>query len=473
MSRTRPIPLRVIVAGGVLAAAIAWVQLTHMRPSYDAFGWLDWGRQVLHWNLNTDGAPSWKPLPFLFTLPYAVLGANPQVWLWSVTATAATLAGAVFGARITYRLTGPSPQRPWAPYVAGAFAGLAVLGINGYSEQVLIANSDPMIVSLCLAAIDAELSGHPRLAWAALVLAALGRPEAWAPAAVYAAWSWRRRPALRPLLLAGAVVIPVAWFTVPALTSRSWFISGDLALGQATVIHGSKLVGVLSRLRSLYELPMQCAVVFALALAVARRDRIWLTIAGSALLWVVVEIIFAYHGWSAVPRYLFEPAAVLVVLAGAGVGRVLAYVPSPAAVSRFTTAARWVPPLAVLVLVGALAPSARSRARTAHGEFHEARHAATELSRLEAVIRREGAARIKACGQPVTLLGYQSELAWAIGLNVGNVGFRPGKSIDLGVPIVELKPHDDGWQVRPFHVAAGDASSCDGLRTDSAFGPSD
>ena len=51
-----------------------------------------WGRQVLHWNLNTDGAPSWKPLTFLFTLPYALSRARGQMWLWMVTAVAGAVA---------------------------------------------------------------------------------------------------------------------------------------------------------------------------------------------------------------------------------------------------------------------------------------------------------------------------------------------------------------------------------------------
>ena len=73
---------------------VAWVVWTGMRPSYDAFGWLVWGHQVLHWDLNTDGAPSCKPLTFLFTLPYALAGANPQMWLWMITSTVGALAGA-------------------------------------------------------------------------------------------------------------------------------------------------------------------------------------------------------------------------------------------------------------------------------------------------------------------------------------------------------------------------------------------
>ncbi len=454
------------VAVCVIAVAAAWVVLTRMRPSYDAFGWLVWGRQVLHWDLNTDGAPSWKPLAFLFTLPYALAGANPQVWLWMITSTAAALAGAVFGGRIAYRLTGPCPRRPWAPFAAAVFAGIGVLGIDGYSQLVLIANSDPMVVTLCLAAIDSHLSGRRRVAFLLVVLVSFGRPEGWAFAGLYAVWAWRAVPSMRVMVGIGAALIPLAWFVVPALTSHSWFISGDLALNSPNVIHGSKVLGVLGRLRGLYELPMQLAVAFALVLAAVRRERVWLALAGAAGLWVAIEIVFAYHGWSAVPRYLIEPAAVLVVLAGGAVGRVLAYEPSR------TGALRWAPIAPVLILVLALVPSARSRARVAHGEIDAAHHAATELTRLEAVIAKDGgAARIKACGQPVTLLGYQSELAWAVGLNVGNVGYKPGASIDQGIPIVLFKPYDGGWQVRPIHMPAAEASSCDGLRTDSELGP--
>ena len=66
------------VGGGVVLVALAWVVVTRMRPTYDAFGWLVWGRQVLHWDLNTDGAPSWKPLTFLFTLPYGLARGNAR-----------------------------------------------------------------------------------------------------------------------------------------------------------------------------------------------------------------------------------------------------------------------------------------------------------------------------------------------------------------------------------------------------------
>jgi hypothetical protein len=102
----------IAAALAVLLAAVAVVAMTGMRPGYDAFGWLVWGHQVLHWNLNTDGAPSWKPLTFLLTLPYALAGRG-QMWLWMVTAVGGALAGGVFAGRIAHLLTdgAPGPAR--------------------------------------------------------------------------------------------------------------------------------------------------------------------------------------------------------------------------------------------------------------------------------------------------------------------------------------------------------------------------
>jgi hypothetical protein len=458
----------------VVGAAIVFVAVTDMRPAYDAYGWLVWGKQAWHGNLNTNGAPSWKPLTFLFTFPYALAG-HTQMWLWMVTAVAGSFAGSVFAARIAFRLVGPSPQAPYAPYLGAVFAGVAVLGLAGYWPLVLISNSDPIIVTLCLAAIDAHLSGRPKLAYAAIVLASLGRPEAWLFTFGYAAWAWWRKvPGMRVLGPACLVAIPIAWFGVPALTAKSWFISGDLALNSKNIIHGSKIVGVFHRFAHLYELPMRIAVLAAIALAAVRRDVRTLSLAAIALAWVLVELAFAFHGWSAVPRYLMEPGAVMVVIVGAEIGRLLAA--TPRAWSRLngrvgTIAVRVAAAVAVAAFVVALIPSARDRVRKAHDEIVIQRHAATAMGRLEAVIKRLGGpARIRACGQPVTFVGFQSALAWEIGLNVGYVGYKPGKSIHKGLPIVYFKPHDYGWQVRPIHSSPTDAASCALLRTDTAFG---
>ena len=49
-----------------------------------------------------------------------------------------------------------------------------------------------------------------------------------------------------------------------------------------------------------------------------------LGLCGVVVLWVLTEIGFALHGFPGVPRYLFEAAGLTGVLAGVGVGLLLA-----------------------------------------------------------------------------------------------------------------------------------------------------
>ncbi len=70
----------------------------------------------------------------------------------------------------------------------------------------------------------------------------------------------------------------------------------------------------------------------------------------------------------------------------------------------------------------------------------------------------------------MSLLGFQSTVAWYVGLNVGNVGFRPGKSIGRGDQIVLFKPHNNGWQVRLYNLPAAAKAQCDQLKADTDFG---
>jgi hypothetical protein len=447
------------VAFGLVLLSVAFVAITGMRPEFDAYGWLVWGRQTLHWNLDTNGAPSWKPLTYMFTLPYALAG-REQPWLWMVTSVAVSLSGAFFAGRIAYRLTGPAPGRIYAPIIAAVFAGLGVLAIDDYWQLLLIANSDPMVVSLCLGAIDSHLSGRPRIAFALLFLASLGRPEAWVFTFFYAVWMWRGVPDMRVQSVIGLCLIPLLWFVIPALTSKSWFRAGDLALNSHNIIHGDKFTGVFGRFFDLFTIPMKVAAGCAVVMAFVRRDRVWLALVGLSLAWVLIEIGFALYGWSAVPRYLIEPAAVMMALAGATVGRVLAGEP------RTVAALRWAGPVAVAALAVALVPTARGRARGVHAEIINRRHAGVQIDRLHSVIERDGGAgRFRACGQPVTVLGFQSTLAWELGVNVGNVGFKPSRSIHKGLPIVLFKPNHLGWIVIPIHTKPALRVQCSRLKT--------
>ena len=51
-----------------------------------------------------------------------------------------------------------------------------------------------------------------------------------------------------------------------------------------------------------------------------------------------------------------------------------------------------------------------------------------------------------------------------------NVGYKPGRSINKGNPIVLFKPHLGGWQVRPIHTLPANRAACSSLRTDTAYG---
>ncbi len=79
----------VVVASAValLVLSLVIVLWARTRPGFDPFGWLVWGHQTVAWNLDTNAAPSWKPLPYLFTVPYGVFG-HYQLWLWMVTSLA-------------------------------------------------------------------------------------------------------------------------------------------------------------------------------------------------------------------------------------------------------------------------------------------------------------------------------------------------------------------------------------------------
>jgi hypothetical protein len=298
-----------------------------------------------------------------------------------------------------------------------------------------------------------------------LVLACLGRPEAWPLAGLSGLWAWRAVPAMRAAIAVGLATIPALWFGIAALTSHSWLIAGEVAR-DSTSVSGNGISRVTSGFLSLYELPMQLAALFAVALAIARRDRTWLVLATAALVWVMVEIAFALHGWSGTPRYLFAPAAVAVVLAGAAVGRVLAIAPG-----RRRSLLRWGAIAGVIALTVALLPHARIRARLAHNGIILAHSWARQLNRLHAVVAKEGGPkRILACGQAVTEIPYQSILAWEIGENVADIGWEPNAATQQRDPIVLFEPRGAGWEVRPIYTHDTDRARCERLRTATPIG---
>jgi hypothetical protein len=250
------------------------------------------------------------------------------------------------------------------------------------------------------------------------------------------------------------------WFGIGRLTSPSWTVASDVAFGSTSPLSGNRFWDVIRHWRDLYQVPMQLAALGSVAIAIFRRDRATLVLTGAALVWVAAEVAMAYHGWNAPSRYLFAPAAVMVVVAGVGVGRALQASPS-------SLLLRLAFPAVVVALVVALVPAARTWERLFHNKVSAERLWRTQIDHLHTLLGRQGGARrIFACAPPVSYLGFQPIIAWYLGKNVSDIGWNPPDAIKSGAPIVlyQLQGGDSRWVARPLHYAAAHATACGRLR---------
>jgi hypothetical protein len=455
------------VAGGIAIVVLA-VMITPWagtRPGYDPYGWLTWGWRTLHGGLNTNAAPSFKPLPYLFTVVYALAGRAAQLRLWMDTATAVALAGVAVAGHLAYRLSCPASRRAgerWARALAAAIAITAVLGLHDetgetYLHYVLSAQSDPMVVTFVLAAIDCALSRRVRAAYLCAVLASLGRPEVWPFAATAAVWLWRERPGDRWVAVAGALVVVALWFGVPALSSRSWFVAGDNAYHFPGAPRGSAVSGMLHRFWLQTPWPLLAAAGVLTVVAAVRRERAVIAPASAAIAWIAIEIAFTLHGWPGLGRYLFEPSAVAAVLGAACAGRLLTGAAWAGAAwagagnRNQRTAARVAGVvLAAAIAAGMVAPTI-DQARAERRDI-AAQHARTgQLRSLQRIVDElGGAARVRRCGESLTVVEYQSALAFTLGENVSAIGIDFAKALRHSNPLLLFTPSrtGPGWTVR-------------------------
>ena len=96
-------PWGFLVLGSLVLAALTL--LLPSTPTYDPWAWIIWGREIIEGDLVTTTGPSWKPLPMLFTVPFALFGdAAPDLWMWIARATA--LMGIVAVADLAARMGG-------------------------------------------------------------------------------------------------------------------------------------------------------------------------------------------------------------------------------------------------------------------------------------------------------------------------------------------------------------------------------
>jgi hypothetical protein len=436
----------VLTAIGLLIVSLGIVLYARARPGYDPYGWLVWGKLTIHLKLDTNGAPSWKPLPYLFTVPYAVFG-HYALWLWMVTSVAISLSGLIFAWRIAFRLTYSRPERRYASYVAGLFAAAFLFAMQdpvgnfSYVHYVLSAESDTMIVSLCLLAIDLHLSDRHKAAFWIWWLAALGRPEVWPFYGLAGVWLWWKVPSYRRWLYLSLALLAFLWFGIPGLSSKSLLTAGNIAENSPRAIHGNKISGVISRFHELLPNTIWVLAVLTVVWAAWRRRTAILVLAGGAVLWVLIEIAFALHGFPAVPRYMFEAGAVVGILAAVFIGRVVHELPGLISESMFGAAHR--------------------QYRLEHKDLSQQRARTVLIDHLSGVVRTLGASNMFACGQPNIPIGYQSVFAWYAGVKTGVLYVSRPYIAKHPHPLVNVYPiAGAGWRVVPSLVDPAHAAVC-------------
>ncbi len=484
---------------GVAVVVFSYLLLRWARasPGFDPYGWLVWGYQTLHGTLNLGGAPSWKPVTFFFTVPYSLFG-HFSWWLWTVTAVSVALAGPLFAGRIVHRLILRSTGERWPAIIGAVFAGLCLLGIVQYTHYWLSSQSDPMLVTFFLAAIDMSMTGRHRWAITFLWLSSLGRPETWPFFGLYFLWAWRAVPRMRLLMVVELVLIPFFWFGVPVLAGSPWNVASNLAQDSPRMLHSNKIFGTINRFRLLTYSPVEAMGAIGLVIAIVRRNRWVLLIAGCCALWMLVEIAFALHGFPGVPRYMFEAAAAMIVVAGVGLGWLLteparflaarAAGGPPAAGHEGTAAtgdgaAGSAPPppsgngsrsvrwariaggLAVLVVLALMVPRAVNAERTEHKDLIHERARTAEIHRLDAALKAFGGYRfIRSCGDPASDVEWVSILAWYTKLDVGFVGHRPAFIVRFEKkPSILFTALGNGWIVHTYHLPSGAPAACQRL----------
>jgi len=234
----------------------------------------------------------------------------------------------------------------------------------------------------------------------------------------------------------GLASVPFLWFVPPWIGSGQPFLAAIHAHEYNGHLGSSRFLGVLRRGANLQVLPALIAA--GVAVALGRRDRLTLWLAGLCVAWWVVVVAMTLGGFPGLERFFVPAAALICVLGGAGIVR-LARVTRGAVV--------WLPALVAVALVGASVPLATARISVLRAQEPIAARAVTRLDQLSAAVAAVGGHRgAYPCRQSFSAINHslQTALAWKLQVTFGRVGttmrhqglmfIGPHDTIDGGPP---------------------------------------
>jgi hypothetical protein len=387
-------PWRLLVASCLGLAVLSL--LGPSVPTYDPWAWIIWGREITEGTLTTTEGPSWKPLPVLFTTPFALFGDDAAPLLWLVIARAGGLLALAMAYRLGARLSGP---------VAGIIAAGALLLAAEFVRNFARGNSEGLLVALVLWAIERHLDGRRLDAFLLGFGAALLRPEVWPFWGLYGLWLAWREPRWRVAVGASAVACLALWFL------PEWIGSGDPLRAAArarqpnpdsAAFAASPFLEVFRRAGSVLSLPVLVGAVVALVAAAGASlkrasgetrfsARLRLALGLTATVLMIGVALMTEAGFAGNLRYVALPAALVCVLAGVGWVELVR-----GARTRFGAAAAV--GLAVL-LAGVSVPLVAQGARTVDRDLGLIHSEADFYGSLKGVVARAGGSEaVRACG---------------------------------------------------------------------------
>jgi hypothetical protein len=299
-----------LVLSCLLLATLA--HLLPAGPTYDPWAWITWGREITEWDLDTRTGPSWKPLPVLFTTPFALAGDEAAPELWLVIAQAGGLLAFAFTYRLAARLAG---------WPAGLIAAAGLILAYEFIRNFARGNSEGLLVGICLWAIERHLDGHRRQAFLLGVAAGLLRPELWPFLLLYGLWLMWTDPRTRLLVVGCGALTLALWFVPEYLGSGDFFRAASRAREpnpDSAAFADIPFLETFRRSGSVLMVPLLLGAAIALVRAWIDRDRLRLALGAIAAALMVAVAAMTQAGFAGNLRYVALPAALVCVLAGAG-----------------------------------------------------------------------------------------------------------------------------------------------------------